>query len=235
MDGQSTLRCVNRPLQGRQRETTARFRANLARVVFRTGVAPLFAARDGARELLSPTDAYATAFLRTADLGIVRAVSRLFARERRAIERGWRLRLSDDERARLPPLARARHNYDPPGFVYVFRNSSDPETRHMKIGRTARSVQERLAEWERELEPQAGRQVQELFAVAARYNEFAEAVVHTVLTCERLGGVRNRRTGAELREFFAIDSLMALKLFIAHTVAYCDAFGSYERSRLNMQ
>jgi len=235
MDGAGTLRCVNRPLRDQARVAAAQFRAGLARVVFRRGVAPPYVDASGTRRLLAPTDAYATAFLRVADVPIVRAVGALFERERRAIAAGWRLDLSADERARLPPDVRRRHNYDPPGLIYVFRDSRDPDTRHMKIGRTVRSVRERLTEWERDLAPEGGAQVQELFAVSARYNEFTETVIHTVLTCERLSDVRNRRTGAELREFFRIDSLMALKLFIAHTAAYCDAFGAAERSRLNPQ
>lgn len=233
LDGAGTLRCVNRPLRDAARAATIQFRAGLARVVFRRGEAPPYVDARGALRFLAPTDAYATAFLRVADVPIQRAVAELFERERRAIAQGRRLDLSADERARLPPDVRRRHNFDPPGLIYVFRDSRDPDTRHMKIGRTRRTVRDRLTEWERELAPEGGAQVQELFAAATRYNEFAEAVIHTVLTCERLGDVRNRRTGAELREFFRIDSLMALKLFIAHTVAYCDAFGNSERARLN--
>lgn len=235
MDGEITLRCVNRPLRGRELATVASFRAPLARNLFRTGRVRPVLLSSGQRDLLTPTEAYTTAFLRTPDIAIERAVAALLVSERRAILAGRRLDLSADERARLPPDARQAHNYDPPGYIYVFRNSVDPDTRHMKIGRTARAVRTRLTEWELELEPQEGAQIQELFAVPTRYNKFTERVVHTVLTCERIGGVRNRRTGAELREFFTIDSLMALKLFIAHAVAYCDAFGAKERSRLNVR
>lgn len=113
---------------------------------------------------------------------------------------------------------------DAPGSIYAFWITGQPLDQ-IKIGRTTQKTEERIAEWERSLTPEPGDIVNELFAFETRYNELAERIIHTTLTCEKIGRLRHPRTGRELTEFFRIDNVLLLRLFIAMCVRYADAVG----------
>lgn len=224
---QYQVTCRNDPITDpAERSRFDALRHLLAAAAFRTGVAPPVQLPSlGESLLLSPSQAYAVCFLRTLDARIEALLQRAFDDERRAIWAGRRLPPpSKDE----PPLV-ARSRFDPPGVIYVFRDSSLRDRLVVKIGRTSRTARSRLVEWERELAPQEGEQLQLLFAVPARYHEFAEETIHRTLECERLDKFINRRSGRKLREFFRVEQFMALKLFVLLSVAYTDQFGALQR------
>jgi len=162
--------------------------------------------------LLDPVTMYRVAFGREPDEQVARRVLRAFQREVRDIARGEQ----DDE----------------PGYVYCFHELSDaPDV--LKLGRTARTPEERLGEWERELSPDEGRSVILLFAHRTRCNVFAERIVHETLRCERIANRLNPVTGDELEEFFRLDNVMAVSVFVRQVLAYVDRWcdGAYARAR----
>jgi hypothetical protein len=109
------------------------------------------------------------------------------------------------------------------GFIYVFHDSGDPPN-VLKIGRTRRTPTRRLAEWERQLAPEPGKSLRLLSAYATSANRVAERVIHELLRCQRIANRINPIDNNELDEFFTVDNLLALALFIRETLRYIDAF-----------
>lgn len=111
---------------------------------------------------------------------------------------------------------------DRPGYIYCFHDIGDPPT-VLKVGRTSRKPEERLAEWENDLAPEPGRSIILLFAYPTSCNKLAERVVHELLRCRRIHNRFNPVTGDELIEFFTIDNALALSIFIRLTLGYIDS------------
>ena len=159
--------------------------------------------RSGER-LLNPTAQYEVSFGLTPDPLVRERVDKLF------------------EGARLA-IAEGRYN-DTPGYIYVFHDNGDDDD-VLKIGRTERRPNQRVAEWNRTLSTtdDAGeRNVVMLFAYPTMANVFAERIVQETLRCEHLRGRLSVATGEELTEFFRIKNFLALKVFLRQTLAYID-------------
>lgn len=162
-----------------------------------------------------PSDAYTIVFLAQPDAVVRRALATLL----------------DDERRRIA----AGRAADEPGVVYAFWIVGQPAD-EIKIGRSRHAPRHRAAEWERALAARespaaAGADiVRLLFAFDTRYNVLAERLVHTALACEHLPNLRHTRSGRTLTEFFRIDNVLALRLFIALCVRYADAVGDQLRA-----
>ena len=222
--------CVNAPLARTDARygTAVEMRQRLGHTAFTTGTPPVsvyhIRPRGGLdRIYLGPADAYTVAFLALLDSGVVELVKRTFADERTAVMRGERLPI--DERR---PRVRRRQQPDEPGVIYCFWNTLDrPELK--KIGRTRRRAEQRGREWEAELTPEEGQQIVILFSVPTRYNVFAERVVHRTLLCEHQGGRVNERTGRLLTEYYRVENVMALKLFVMLCIGYIDQWGDSVR------
>jgi hypothetical protein len=126
---------------------------------------------------------------------------------------------------------------DGPGYVYVFADAAEADARVLKIGRTRNAPDERLSQWRAELGLDRRRRraldgarvyvadadgvesttprLTQLFAYPSAAAALAEAVVHTVLYCERVRGRVNRRRQRELVEYFRAGAdLAALKLLV---------------------
>lgn len=135
-----------------------------------------------------------------------------------------RLRLENLLRRARGNIAAGRYG-DRRGYIYVFHDLADHSS-VVKIGRTVRSPQKRVAEWNRELATEGSarheRNVVLLFAYPTLANEFAERVVHEALRCEHIGNRLSVASGNELSEFFRIANFRALKLFLRQTLAYVD-------------
>lgn len=125
---------------------------------------------------------------------------------------------------------RARYARDAPGFVYVFRDAADaPHT--YKIGRSRSAPEARLAEWRAELGlAGATRRVVLLFAYATRRATLAERVVHALLVCWRLAPRVNPATHRTLTEYFRVERLDALKVFIDAATRHVSWFDGERRA-----
>jgi len=224
-------KCQNVPLSptDERHAIAVDMRNRLGYMAFTTGVPPVesyhIRLRGGIEKVyLGPSDAYTVAFLAALDSGVVEHVKRLFADERRAIMSGERLPID----ARRPKLIR-RQNPDEPGVIYCFWNTLDrPELK--KIGRTRRRAEERGREWEATLTPEPGQQIVILFSVPTRYNVLAERIVHATLLCEHQDGRVNALTGQLLTEYYRVENVMALKLFMILCIGYIDQWGDRVRA-----
>lgn len=164
---------------------------------------------------LKPTLSYEVAFARTPDPMVAARVSALLQGARNGIRQGL-------------------YN-DKPGYIYVFHDLADAPN-VVKIGRTTRAPTRRVSEWNRALAPATGggtrRNVVLLFAYPTRANSFAERVVHETLRCQHLANRIGVVSGDEQSEFFRVDAIMPLKVFIRQTLAFVDALVSEEIQRL---
>lgn len=160
---------------------------------------------------LYPSDAYAVIFLKRPADQVQAALQTVVADERRRVE--WHRRNTRDR-----PLAT-------PGAIYMFWITGQPANQ-IKIGRSQRAPRKRAAEWARSLSAVRETSVNLLFSFPTKYNELAEALIHTTLACERLDKLRHPTTGRELTEFFAADNVLALRLFVALCVQYADELGA---------
>src|SRR6056297_1260879 len=109
------------------------------------------------------------------------------------------------------------------GYIYVFHDSGDPAN-IVKIGRTSRTPGQRLAEWERQLAPEPGKSLRLLSAYPTRANRIAERVVQELLRCQRVENRINPLDNRQLDEFYRIDNVLALALFVRETLRYVDNF-----------
>lgn len=153
--------------------------------------------------ILFPPDAYTYIFLRRADFVIEQSIRTLLDNERRRVARG---------------------QFDSPGVIYAFWISGEP-TNRIKIGRSVQRPHERMSEWNRMLASDGARVINQLFAFKTRYNSLSERIIHTTLACEHLAKLRHPISGNALTEFYDIDNVMALRLFVALCVRYADTKG----------
>jgi hypothetical protein len=165
---------------------------------------------------MTPTDLYKLFFKELPDPRVERKVRNELALERKGIMSGERQR-AREERS---------------GYIYVFRDVGDP-LNVLKIGRTIRPPEQRIAEWEHELSPEGGKNVILLFAYATVATTFAERIIHQTLFCEWLPKRLNARTSNALIEFFKIDNFLALKLFVRETIKYIDRLSLFYRQTVN--
>lgn len=170
--------------------------------------------RRGAPPLLPahPTLTYSVCFGAQLDERIVLQLRKLFAEQ---FERIRSVPAADESRAE-----RARR-VDARGYIYCFHDIGDPVD-VLKIGRTRRTPEQRLREWERELAPEPGKSLYLLFAYRTDHNQFAERVINLVLRCENLSKRINALTGDDLDEFYRINNMMALAVFVRETIAFVD-------------
>lgn len=115
---------------------------------------------------------------------------------------------------------------DRPGYIYVFHDLADADNL-VKIGRTRRTPTQRVAEWNRALatpgDSGRARNVVLLFAYKTLANEFAERIVKETLRCQHIPNRLALTSGDELTEFYRIDAILPLKIFLRQTLAYIDA------------
>jgi hypothetical protein len=158
--------------------------------------------------LVLPSAAYQALFLAALDATILRAIQTVLGDAQRRAAR-WR---------------QTGQPFDQQGYEYAFWISTDPPD-IIKIGRTAQQPYVRIAEWQHELAPGGPQVVLLLWDFPTRYEVLAESLLHTVLECEHLGKRRNARNGRRLVEFFQIDNVLALRIFMALVTRYADALG----------
>lgn len=192
--------CRSAPLAGQDLEKARALARDIARKELRGEQLPV----------MFPTDAYAVFFERRADRILDASIQTLLANMRQRVANG---RLDDG-----------------PGVIYAFWLTGEP-TDHIKIGRSAQTPHQRMADWNRVF---AGRRtsgshtelvVNQMHARRTRYNMLAESIVHTTLTCEHLAQLRHPTSGAALTEFYRIQNLMTLRLFMAMCARYADVKG----------
>lgn len=222
--------CRNEPLHRSDSRypVAVQLRQRLAGSAFTSGEPPAYA-YDMQRasgnismtpSYIGPTDAYTACFLALLDNGVIELVKRTFADERAAIMRGERLPIN-----RRHPKVIERQQPDESGVVYCFWNILDrPELK--KIGRTRRRAEQRGREWEAALSPEEGQQIVMLFAVPTKHNVFSERVVHAALLCEHVPHRVNEQSGRQLTEYYRVNNVMALKLFVMLCVGYIDSWYS---------
>lgn len=172
-------------------------------------------------EPLPPIDNYAIVFKLAPDPRINQRIQNLFTQES---ERIMASALPNEVVDREQPYG------DADGYIYIFHDLADPAN-VLKIGRTVRRPQQRIAEWERELAPDEGKSVYLLAAYPTIANEFAETVLHEVLRCQRIANRINPVTNNELEEFFTIGNLLAAKLLVRQSLRFIDRFIAFWRSR----
>lgn len=171
---------------------------------------------------LPPVDVYTIAFGLQPHPLIAERVSKLFAREATSIVE-----------SALPEEPRGEKELpygDESGYIYVFHDIADPAN-VLKIGRTRQTPLERLAEWERELAPEAGKSLHLLAAYPTIANRFAERIVQELLRCHHIANRINPVTGRTLEEFYEIENLMALKLFLREMLRFVNEYCTYWRKR----
>ena len=207
--------CQSRPL--RDPRTIAAVRAHRRTNAFSFVRTPTTAPYNP----LPPVDVFAVAFGLAPDPRVAERVETLFTAEATRIlqsvpaaEATSDDQLLDDER----------------GFIYVFHDAADPPN-VLKIGRTHRDPRKRVAEWERELAPEGGKSLRLLAAYPTVANEFSEHVVQEMLRCQRITNRLNPVSNLELDEFFIVENLLALKLFIRGSLLFIDRFYMYWRAR----
>lgn len=160
-------------------------------------------------KLSDPAVVFQVAFNKQADARIVARVRQKFAAKKRELEGGG--------------SGAEQESRDAPGYIYCFHDIGD-QPNVLKIGRTSRTPEERLAEWERELAPESGQSLIMLFAYHTDCNEFAEDIIHDLLSCRQIHNRINPNTGGELVEFFTIDNALALSIFIRETLRFINQF-----------
>ncbi len=180
------------------------------------------ALRRNVRPPAHPTLLYAVCFGAQLDPIIAKRLSNVFAEQ---FERMIALPALDES------PAQARMRIDAPGYIYCFHDIGDPPN-VLKIGRTSRTPEQRLREWERELAPEPGKSLHLLFAYPTKHNQFAERVVHETLRCENVVNRLNPLTGDELEEFYTIENVMALSIFVRETIAFVDRWWRSSRRLL---
>lgn len=148
--------------------------------------------------IMFPTDAYATVFLRGADPIITKSIETI----RRDRERNF---------------------LDNPGVIYVFWVRGQP-INEVKIGRSINKAERRAADWSRVIAP-TGSKVKLLFSFQTRYNALAEQIIHATLAAEQIEKLKHPTTGRALTEFFRVDNILLLRLFILLCIRYSDALG----------
>ena len=172
------------------------------------------------RGLVPPPEAFKIVFARKLELVLVRRIERAAAVAlRRTIEerkrRGTQLLLDEQE---------PDNDGDEPGYIYCFHDWRD-EPNVLKIGRTNRTPQRRLAEWHDELgldrEP-ATPTLALLFAYKTQLNELSERLIREALRCFRIHNRFNPYTDRELTEFYRMPNLLAASLFVRSVTAYVD-------------
>lgn len=159
----------------------------------------------------NPLEAYQMLFFEQLDPYIVRAVSRLYARQRQQNDR---------------LLARVREGALPEtAFLYVFRDASDPFG-VVKIGSTTRTARARVGEWRARLGADGQHaHVTLLFwqSVPGHLLHFAERVVHALLTCQWVAGRVDRERALRLTEFFRVENLQNLRFLLQACVLHANA------------
>lgn len=158
------------------------------------------------RQLADPTIVFQVAFNRQVDGRIVRRIRELFEKKKRDLAQYGEAASGDD-----------------PGYIYCFHDIGDrPDV--LKIGRTKRTPEERLVEWENDLSPEVGQSLIILCAYPTECNKFAEDIFKALLACRQIHNRINPHTGAELTEFFTIDNAMATNIFIRETLRFINDF-----------
>lgn len=173
-----------------------------------------------------PIDAYGRLFLMQPDKRIIAMIETIVRDEERAVARGRRSEATGG-------------TTDFPGFIYCFWNeddeqpSSNPQMIIVKLGKTTRKPEQRIAEWESDLSPEPGTSIRLLFAFPTLFVSFAESLVHRTLYCEWLPKRVNIHNGRRLTEFFKIREadLLALRLFVQLVLLYADRKGTEMRQQ----
>lgn len=199
MTSRRIVACRSTPLVGKELEKARALAREIASKELRGEQLPV----------MFPTDAYAVFFERRADSILDASIQTLLANMRQRVASG---RLDDT-----------------PGVIYAFWITGEP-TDHIKIGRSAQTPQQRMADWNRSIAGRGASSRQEqvvnqMHARRTRFNILAESLVHTTLTCEHLGQLRHPTTGSALTEFYRIQNIMALRLFMAVCARYADVKG----------
>lgn len=213
--------CRTRPIRGAS--TIAALRAYRMRPQFKFEKGK---AEDD-EEALPPIDVFVVSFGLEPDPRVNERVQTLFAREAGRIM-STELSFVDDDDNNSSVYG------DAAGYLYALHVLSDPAN-ITKIGRTRRDPRKRRSEWELELAPQEGQSVILLCAYPTVANEFAERVIHEVLRCQHVTNRINPLTNDELVEFFVIENLMALKLFLRESLRFIDRYCLYWRGRRKLR
>lgn len=194
----------SRPLPDALVEPLKRRRREIVRLELRGATLPL----------LFPSDAYAIMFLRSVDPTLIGSIRTIIA----------------DRRRRL---------FDEPGVIYVFWVRGQPANQ-FKIGRSVNPAEQRVSDWGRSIGPRrrvrtndgartidgdGAAAVRLLYSFPTRFNALAETLVHTTLAFEQVAKLRHPTSGRELTEFFVVDNVLALRLFIALVVRFADRLG----------
>mgnify|MGYP001179542631 CR=1 FL=1 len=157
--------------------------------------------------ILFPSDSYSICFERRADPVLDKSVRSMLDNVRRRVAK--------------------RQYEDAPGVIYTFWISGQP-TDQIKIGRSTQTPTQRIMEWNRVIATADDNTpvVNQMHACETKYNVLAESIIHTMLTCEQISHLRHPKTGNALTEFFRIDNLARLRIFIALVIRYTDAKGN---------
>ena len=216
-DDDDVMQCTDEPLSqaeenkvNRLRKTSPQFNFRRAQHNAATGKQKL----ASLNKQLSPVDVYIVCFKKTPDERIRARVVTYLRNVAQGIVRG--------------------EQQCEQGYIYVFHDIGDPNT-VLKVGRTSRTPTKRLAEWEKQLAPEAGKSIVLLTAYATCANRIAERVIHELLRCSRVSNRINPLDNNELEEFFEIENVLALALFVRGTINYIDAYCRYYRRLRNKQ
>lgn len=199
--------CQSRPI--RNKNTLAAIRAYRQTAGFKFNSE----SSDDRTQLLAPIDVYTVTFGLEADARVNERVQVLFIEEARRI-------MTD---ARDSPALNNR------GFIYIFHDLADPAN-VLKIGMTYNTLV-RHRQWARALAPTDMSSILLLASYPTTSQAFAERVVHEVLRCHRIFNRINPVNNRQLKEFFTIDNLLALKLFLRQSLRYIDTFCAQWRER----
>lgn len=239
-DDDTTSRREERTIECRNTAVTGQLRARLSKE--RQALAQR-SLRGLAMPVMFPIDAYGRLFLMQPDRRIIAMIEAIVRDEERAVARGKRSEATGG-------------TTDFPGFIYCFWNEDDDQaatTRQIvdangrsttvtsskliivKLGKTTRKPEQRIAEWESDLSPEPGTSIRLLFAFPTLFTSFAESLVHRTLYCEWLPKRVNIHNGRRLTEFFKIREadLLALRLFVQLVLLYADRKGAEMRQQIN--